>query len=157
MKKQAAAALGICATLAVAGSAVAGPIDDLTGYWTGTGTVVLAGGDKEQVKCAAVYKVGQGGTLIRQSMRCASADYRIDATALLRIDGALVSGNWEERTYSASGEVSGRYTGTSLVLSVQGPGFTASMSVGLGRCRQSISIAPRGLDVRRVSMSLTKC
>ncbi|HZT49960.1 MAG TPA: hypothetical protein VFA64_18445 [Hyphomicrobiaceae bacterium] len=157
MQTRAMAAVGLCAGLAVAGGAAAGPIDDLTGYWTGTGTVVLAGGDKEQVKCAVVYKVSAGGGQIRQSMRCASADYRIDAAAVLRIDGGHVSGNWEERTYSATGEITGRYTGSSLALSIQGAGFTASMSVGLGGCRQSISIAPKGLEVRRVSITLAKC
>lgn len=142
---------------ASAGSAAAGPIEDLAGYWSGAGTVVLKGGDTERVKCAVVYRVGGGGTQIRQTLRCASADYNINGAAELHVKGAQVSGTWEEKTYSATGEVSGRYTGSSFVLSIQAPSFTAAMNVGLSSCKQSIVITPKGIDVRRISMNLAKC
>ncbi len=32
-----------------------------------------------------------------------------------------------------------------------------AMTVGLSTCKQSITIQPRGLEVRRISMSLAKC
>ena len=51
---------------------------------------------------------------------------RINATADLAINGAQVTGNWEEKTYSATGEVSGRYTGGSFVLTIKGATFTAA-------------------------------
>ena len=112
---------------------------------------------KERVKCAVRYKVGQGGTQIRQTLRCASADYSINGTAELSVKGAQVDGTWEEKTYSATGQISGRYTGSSFVLSIKGANFTAAMTVGLSTCKQSITIQPRGLEVRRISMSLAKC
>ena len=154
MRKLAAAA-GLAVALA-ATAAVAGPIEDLDGYWSGGGTVVFSEG-AERVKCAVRYKVGQGGTQIRQTLRCASADYSINGTAELSVRGAQVEGNWEEKTYSATGQISGRYTGSSLVLSIKGANFTAAMTIGLSTCKQSITIHPRGLDVRRISMSLAKC
>ncbi len=157
MKKQTAVALGFCVAMAVAGIAAAGPIEDLNGYWTGAGTVLFTDGSAERVKCAVVYKVSEGSTRIRQALRCASAAYSINGAADLRVRGAQVSGNWEEKTYSATGDVSGRYTGSSFVLSIQGASFTASMNVGLGSCKQSIHITPKGLEVRRVSMNLAKC
>ena len=137
--------------------AAAGPIEDLSGYWTGAGTVLLTNGSTERVKCAVIYKVGGSGTQIIQTMRCASADYNINAAAELRVNGAQVSGNWEEKTYSATGDVSGRYTGSSFVLSIKGQNFTAGMNVGLSSCKQSINITPQGLEVRRISMNLAKC
>ena len=155
MRARALTAAGLAVALA-ATAAAAGPIEELDGYWSGGGTVVLSEGT-ERVKCAVRYKVGQGGTQIKQVMRCASADYSINATAELAVSGAQVAGNWEEKTYSASGQVSGRYTGSSLVLSIKGANFTAAMTVGLSTCKQSITIQPRGLDVRRISMSLAKC
>ena len=154
MRKLAAAA-GLAAALA-ATAAVAGPIEDLDGYWSGGGTVVFSEG-AERVKCAVRYKVGQGGTQIRQTLRCASADYSINGTAEFSVRGAQVDGTWEEKTYSATGQISGRYTGSSLVLSIKGANFTAAMTIGLSTCKQSITIHPRGLDVRRISMSLAKC
>jgi hypothetical protein len=150
-----AAALAMWAALAATG-AVAGPIDDLSGYWSGGGTVVLASGNPERVKCAVTYKISEGSTQIKQSMRCASADYSINASAELNVKGAQVSGSWEEKTYSAVGQVTGRYTGSDLVLAIQGANFTAAMNVSLSSCKQSISITPKGLDVTRISLALTK-
>ena len=157
MKKQGAVALAMCVLAAAAGAAAAGPIEDMAGYWSGAGTVLLKGGETERVKCVVVYKVGAGSTLIKQTLRCASADYNISGAAELRVQGAQVSGNWEEKTHSATGDVSGRYTGSSFVLSIQGASFTAAMNVGLSSCKQSITITPKGLDVRRISMNLAKC
>jgi hypothetical protein len=154
MRKLAAATSFAVALAATA--AVAGPIEDLDGYWSGGGTVVFSEG-AERVKCAVRYKVSQGGTQIRQTLRCASADYSITGTAEFSVRGAQVEGNWEEKTYSATGQISGRYTGSSLVLSIKGANFTAAMTIGLSTCKQSITIHPRGLDVRRISMSLAKC
>lgn len=156
MKRIAGLAVGALAAFAAWG-AQASSIDDLSGYWTGAGSVALTNGNTERVKCAVTYKVTEGGTQIRQSMRCASADYKIDAQAELKVKGAQVSGNWEERTYSATGQVSGRYTGNSFVLSIQGGNFTASMNVDISSCKQQIRIAPQGLEVNRVSIALSKC
>ena len=153
----AAAGLALAAGLAANATAAAGPIEDLVGYWSGTGTIVLADSEKERVKCVAVYKVGQGGTAIKQTLRCATADYSINAKADLTIKDGQVAGTWEEQTYSATGQVSGRYTGSSFNLSIQGANFSAGMEVGLSSCKQSIQIRPKGLEIRRISMSLSKC
>jgi hypothetical protein len=147
-----AAALG---TWSATGSVLAGPIEDLTGYWSGNGSVALSNGKTERVKCNVIYKT-EGGTRIRQTMRCASADYSINALAQLRLKGGQVSGTWEERTYSAKGDVSGRFGGNSFALSIQGASFSAAMNVTISNCRQSLSITPEGFDVTRVSISLAK-
>jgi len=151
-----AAALATAAALAATG-APASPIDEMSGYWTGGGSVVLANGTTERVKCVVTYKISDSGTQIKQNMRCASADYNINASADLNVKGAQVSGSWEEKTYSAVGQVSGRYSGSSLVLSIQGASFTAAMNVTLSSCKQSISITPQGLEVTRISIGLAKC
>jgi len=140
-----------------AATLTAAPIDDLSGYWSGSGSVTLSNGKTESVKCAVTYKVSEGGGQVRQSMRCASADYRINALADLQIKGSQVSGSWEEKTYSATGQVSGRYTGSSFVLSIEGANFTAAMNVNMSDCKQSISIAPKGLEVSKISIGLGKC
>jgi hypothetical protein len=141
-----------------AAGAGASPLEELTGYWTGGGTVHLTNRSTEKVKCAVIYKVRESGALIRQTLRCASADTTINAVAELRVNGGQVAGSWEEKTYAATGQVSGRYTGSGFVLSIQGANFTAAMSLGLtSSCRQSISIQPKGLEVRRITMTLAKC
>ncbi len=151
-------AAGCCLALCtVAWAAGASPIGEMAGYWTGAGSVTLSSGNTERVKCAVIYKVSDDGVQIKQNIRCASTDYSINASADLRVKGEQVSGSWEEKTYSATGEVTGRYNGTSLVLSIQGANFTAAMNVSLSACKQSINISPKGLDVNRISIGLAKC
>lgn len=148
---------GLLIAVGAAPAAAANPIQDMDGYWSGNGSVVLSNGSTERVKCSVFYKVTEGGSAIRQSMRCASADYKIDALAELRVKGDKVSGSWEEKTYSATGAVSGRFVENSFVLSIQGANFSAAMNVSLSDCKQNISISPQGLDVTRISIGLGKC
>lgn len=158
-------ALALISTLALAATltlerptpARAEPLDSLGGYWTGGGQVALNNGKTERVKCAVTYKVGENGGQIRQNMRCASSDYTINASADLRVNGANVTGSWEEKTYSATGEVSGKYSGTTFALNIKGANFTAAMNVNTTGCKQNINIAPQGLDVTRISIGLAKC
>jgi hypothetical protein len=147
---------GLFASL-FAAAALASTIEDMGGYWSGNGSVVLSSGNTEKVKCSVFYKVSDGGTQVRQSMRCASADYKIDALAELHIKGEKVSGSWEEKTYSANGEITGKFADNTFVLSIKGANFTAAMNLSLSDCKQSISISPQGLDVTRISIGLGKC
>lgn len=133
------------------------PIEGMAGYWTGNGSVAMNSGKTERVKCSVTYKVGDAGALIKQNMRCASQDYTINASADLRVKGEHVSGNWEEKTYSATGQVSGRYADNSMNLSIKGANFSAAMNLSLSDCKQTISITPQGLDVSRISIGLAKC
>jgi hypothetical protein len=136
-------------------AAAADPVAGLTGYWKGTGSISLGNGKTERVKCSVTYKT-DGSTQIRQALRCASADYSINSVAELSVRGGQVSGTWEERTYSAKGDVTGRFAGESFSLKIQGPTFTAAMNVTLASCKQSLNITPQGLEVTRVSISLAK-
>jgi len=135
--------------------ALADPIKDLSGYWSGNGSIALTNGKTERVKCNVLYKA-DGGTQIRQTMRCASSDYSIYSLAELHVKGGQISGTWEEKTYAAKGDVTGRFGGDSLALSIQGSSFTAAMSVSLSSCKQSLNITPQGLEVTRVSINLAK-
>jgi hypothetical protein len=70
--------------------------------------------------------------------------------------GDNISGTWEERTFNASGEASGRFTGNRMNLSVKGGGFSGSMSVLLGGGRQVVTIATEGISLKSVTVTLTK-
>lgn len=147
-------AAAIPATL-FACAALADPIAGLTGYWSGTGSIALSNGRTERVKCQVFYK-SEGSEQLRQTMRCASPDYSINALTELHVKGSQVSGTWEEKTYAAKGDVTGRFGGDSFTLSIQGANFSAAMNVNLSNCRQTLNITPRGLDVTRVSITLAK-
>jgi hypothetical protein len=140
-----------------AAPAFATPVNDLPGRWSGWGSVTMANGNSEQVKCVATYFVNGGGSLLQQNLRCASMSYKIDATANLKVNNGQVSGEWQEKTYAATGEVAGQITDDGFNLSIQGEHFSAAMSVKTSSCKQSISITPRGFDISRISMGLGKC
>ena len=152
-----------CALLALIASmlsmpgASAGPVDTLAGRWSGWGSVTLANGNSEQVKCVATYFVEAGGSALQQNLRCASAAYKIDAVANLSLVSGQVSGSWEERAHSASGSVSGRVTGTGFNLANQGGNFSGAMAVSTSPCKQSINIAPNGFEITRIAIGLGKC
>ena len=147
-------AAAVAAALLFSRAVWADPIEDMAGYWTGGGSVHLTNGKTEHVKCQVIYKYE--GAQLRQSMRCASADYSINALAELRVKGNQVSGSWEEKTYAAKGQVSGRFSGDAFALTIQGANFTAAMNLALASCKQSINISPQGLEVSRVSIALAK-
>ena len=163
-KRNAAAGLGGC-LLAVAGGllllpasrAEASLMQDIAGRWTGWGTINLAGGSREQVKCVATYFVEDGGKGLKQNLRCASSSYKIDATSQLALNGSSVSGTWSELTYAKTGAVSGQVTGGGFNLSIKGDAFTAAMNIASSNCKQSVNIRPQGLDVTSVAISLSKC
>jgi hypothetical protein len=141
--------------MAFACVALADPIGNLSGYWSGNGSIALSNGKTERVKCQVFYKT-EGASQIRQTMRCASADYSINALAELRVNGAQVSGTWEEKTYAAKGDITGRFGSDGFALSIQGANFSAAMNVTLSSCKQSLNITPQGLEVTRVSITLAK-
>lgn len=146
--------LGLLALLAFGQVVAADPVEELAGYWTGSGSVLLTNGKTERVKCQVIYKTETGS--VRQTLRCASVDYSINALAELRIKGGQVTGSWEEKTYAAKGDVTGRYSGETFALTIQGANFSAAMNVTLSNCKQSINISPQGLEVSRVAIALAK-
>lgn len=149
--------IGAFAAANSAGAVGADAVKVLAGRWSGWGAVTHSSGQSEQVKCVATYFVKAEGGELEQNLRCASASYKIDASAQLTIDGEKVKGRWEERANSAKGEVSGRVTGGGFNLNIQGDNFTAAMAVSASTCKQSINIAPEGFSISKIAIGLQKC
>lgn len=150
-----AAGLPLCILLP-AGETRADPLGELPGRWSGTGSIKLANGTAETVKCVATYFIS-GGVNITQNLRCASPSYKIDTKASLAVRGGQVTGQWEERQYAQTGAVSGRMTSHGFNLLISGPQFTAALQLTSTACKQSLSITPKGFDISRISIGLAKC
>ena len=135
----------------------ANPMQDLPGRWSGWGTISLASGNREQVKCVATYFVAGGGAGLQQNLRCASPSYKIDASTNLKVSGSKITGTWEEKSYAATGAVSGTLSDSGFNMAIRGDAFSASMQISTSSCKQSVNITPQGLDVTRVSINLSKC
>jgi len=130
------------------------PFDSLLGTWTGSGELVLQGGQWESIKCNAYYT--GGGSKLRLAVRCASSSYRVEIRSKLTRAGDKVSGTWEERTYNAAGSVSGRTLGDRLRLSISNSGFSGSMSVSYGGPEQLVRISTAGINLKSVDMTLSR-
>ncbi|MEZ5907870.1 MAG: hypothetical protein R3D31_03630 [Hyphomicrobiaceae bacterium] len=139
-------------------AAEAALLKDLTGRWSGVGTVTYNSGSTERLRCVATYSVS-GGTRLRQNLRCVigGGGDGFHVTGAMNARGSRLSGSWSELTRSASGSVSGRFGGSGMQLAISGDLFSASMAVQVNGCRQSVNISWNGLNIRRISIGLRKC
>lgn len=126
----------------------------LVGTWGGSGRITYTDGSSEGIRCTA-YHSG-GGSELRMVIQCRSDKNPIHIRSSLRISGNRASGQWEERTFNASGTASGTVGGGSMSLSISGGGFSGSMSVSFGQASHTVSISTQGVAMRRATMSFSR-
>ena len=134
----------------------AGPFGSLHGSWSGGGTISLASGANERIRCRAAYDVGSGGRALQLSIRCASDSYNFDLAGNVVAQGGAITGTWSESTRGVAGNVSGRASGNQIQAFAQGAGVSASLSMATSGNRQSVVIRPTGADVTQVSITLAR-
>ena len=132
------------------------PFAGLMGTWSGSGQVQLLNGSTETLKCRAYYTPRESGNSLGLAIRCASPSNKIELRANLTFQGGRISGSWEERTYNATGAVTGQVTGNRFSLSIVGGGFQGSMSVSTSGSNQSVMITTQGIGLKGVNISLSK-
>ena len=147
-------ALAVAACAGVADANPDSSFDGLLGTWSGSGQVRYQSGDTEGIRCNAYYT--GGGTKLGLAIRCKSASNDIEIRGALTHQGEKVSGTWEERTFNASGAASGRMSAGRLTLSIEGGGFSGTMSVAYGGPRQTVAITTQGIPMKSVNVTLTK-
>jgi hypothetical protein len=134
-----------------------GPFADLSGYWTGGGNITMSNGSSERIRCKATYAVNDSGKSLNQSIRCASDSYRLEISANVTVSAGAVSGSWTEATRHATGNLSGRASGSEIQARVDGTGFSAGLQVRFHGDKQTVSIRPtEGTDVASVAITLHK-
>jgi hypothetical protein len=151
----AAGALASAALVAMTGASAANPLSHMSGSWSGAGLFKLENGKTEHIRCNALY-APKGGADLGLALRCASAGNKIELRAKLRSRGNRVSGSWEERSYNATGEVSGVAAGNSLRLAINGGLLSGFMVVTTNGRSQSISVRTDASALRAVNISLRR-
>lgn len=142
------------AAAALATPAAADPtFDPLLGSWGGSGTYRLQDGTSERLKCDAYYT--GGGAQLGIAVRCSGKDNKIEMRSKLSASGGALSGSWEERTYNASGNVTGKLTAQQLTLAIAG-GVSGSMKITYDRSKQNVAIATEGTPLKSVTVSLSR-
>jgi hypothetical protein len=154
----AAAGLFLAALLApdLDANAATSPFLTMAGTWSGGGTITMARGIRERVRCRAAYEVAEGGENLRLNLRCASDSYNFDLAGDVAYRGGAIRGSWSEAAHGVSGTISGRASGNRIVAAANGGNFAASLSLDTHGNRQSVAIQPQGTDVTEVSVTLNK-
>jgi hypothetical protein len=126
----------------------------LLGSWSGQGKVTFKGATTQNIKCKA-YNTSSDSEL-KLVIRCASASYRIEIRSKLKKQGSSLSGRWEERTYNATGEATGRIGDGSLTLAISGGGFTGQMNVSYDVSTMTVSISAQGIHMQSVRIRFAR-
>ena len=137
------AALILAAALAAPGEAAApkatgNPFDQLSGDWTGGGTVRPADGQPKKVSCKVTYKVA--GSNMSQNLHCTGTDYEINTNLKLTYKGGKIKGSWNESTYDANGGVTGTGKDNIIHARITGDKFSGRMSINVSDVGHEINI-----------------
>lgn len=155
LRRRLCQAAGVIAIVLVPAMApAAGRFDALLGAWSGSGRSIYQDGQSEPIRCTAFYT--DGGQRLRLAIRCHSASNAIEIRGQLTTEGDSVSGTWEERTFNASGEATGRFRGDGLTLTIKGGGFSGAMAVQVSGARQIITISTEGISLKSVAVTLAR-
>jgi hypothetical protein len=112
------------------GHAQTRPFAGFDGAWSGNGTVSLSDGSTERLRCRAVYQIDDTGLVLKQTLRCASDSYK-------------------------SGSLLGTAGSGKIDVTVESPGFTASLTLRTSGNKQTVQITSKG-DIRGVSITMVK-
>jgi len=148
------AAFGVAAS---SSDAAVSPFRAVAGSWAGGGTLSMADGEREPLRCRASYNVAGTGNEVSLNLRCASASYNFDLSSEAQYRGGAISGSWSEASRNASGSLFGRGNGDHIDVAARGQNFAANLSLTTRGNRQIISIRPEGqTDIRGVSLALER-
>lgn len=149
-----ALAIGLCAMLLSAGTAVAADaFAALDGAWTGKGSARFAEGGSEALRCTARY-AGHGSNLTLL-VRCASASAQIHLTSSLNSNGGMVSGGWSESAFGLSGMAQGSISGPRIALRISG-GATGELTLTVAGDRHTLALTTESSALKGVDVSLIK-
>ena len=126
-------------------AAATGPFANFDGSWSGDGTVTLAGGGKERLRCRAGYRVrGSGATELDLRLTCASDSYKFDFTGSASAGtGSAITGQWRENSRNVGGNISGQARGNRIQVLIESPVFAADLLMTTHSGRQSVALRSR--------------
>jgi len=134
------------------------PFDRLAGQWSGRGTIELANGTHEAIKCRATYDVLEQQKNLQLNIRCASESYSFDLRASAVYSAGTVTGSWTESTRNAAGTISGKASAERFQVNAKSPSFSANLTVTTHGDHQSVVIQPEEppTSVKRVALTLKR-
>lgn len=131
------------------------PFANFAGNWAGNGTISIADGGTERIRCRGTYTVGSGGNNLHQVLRCASDSYKFELTSDVSASGSSISGSWNEASRNVNGSVQGSINNGEINALVQTNGYAATFNVVTRGNKQSVNISSKG-ELRGVTISLAR-
>lgn len=132
--------------------------DKLAGQWSGSGTIEMANGAHESIRCRAGYDVLHDQHKLQLNIRCASESYNFELRANANYSGGSVNGNWSETNRGIAGTISGRAEGDRFQVVARSPSFTATLTLVTHGGRQSVTIRSHDnqASIKNVSINLKR-
>ena len=102
---------------------------DITGSWSGGGSVILANGAKEKARCRATFRPA-GGSTFAMAATCATASAKVSQTAILsKYTATRYGGTFHNPEFNVTGRIR---------IAVSGNSMTANLSGSQGRATFSL-------------------
>ncbi len=135
----------------------AGVFNAFGGSYRGTGRIFDVNGKSESLTCRSSNAPSQDGIAMSLSLVCASDSYRVDFHSDLYTDGQSLRGNWEEKTRSATGDVSGTIQPSQIDATATAPGFSANIIIRVEKGgRLQIGLNAQGTSINKVEVTMKK-
>jgi hypothetical protein len=154
------AAVVLAASLAttIAHTEAISPFNKLAGQWAGNGTIELASGAREVIKCRASYDVLEEKNNLQLSIRCASDSYNFDMHASATLASNAISGSWNEVSRNVAGKISGTATGDRIDVQADSSAFSAGLTLTTHGDKQSVVIKSKEANaaVKGATISLQR-
>ena len=131
------------------------PFAQLAGGWSGAGTIDLANGRHEPIKCRASYDVLEGQSKLQLNINCASDSYKFDLRASASYSANAITGNWSEATRNAAGTLSGNVEGAGFRVVAKGPTFSANLNLETQGNKQSVTIKSQDEKAQVLGATIT--
>jgi hypothetical protein len=128
----------------------------MEGVWSGKGSIALADGNKEAIRCRATYAVRSDGNALQQTLRCASDSYKFELSSNVVASSGKLSGTWSEATRNINGEVQGTTSGGRFQVVVSAGNFTADLVLTTRGNSQSVVIRSEGSEFRQATINLAR-
>lgn len=132
------------------------PFAGMEGVWSGKGTISLAGGGREAIRCKATYAVRSDGNGLQQTLRCASDSYKFELSSNIVARGGKLTGTWSEATRNVNGDLEGTTAHGKFQVVVSAPSFSANLQLVTKGNSQSVVIRSEGSEFQGVNINLAR-
>jgi hypothetical protein len=134
------------------------PFAPLAGSWSGAGTIDLANGRHEPIRCRASYDVLEEQNKLQLNLHCASESYNFDLRASAAYSGSAITGTWSESSRNAAGSLSGKVEGVGFQVVAKGQTFAANLNLVTQGDKQSVTIKSQDAqaEVRGATITLRR-